>query len=55
MTASAPLDGWLSRIPLGRIAEPADLVPLVLMLASPRAGHVTGIVLPVDGGQLLMG
>lgn len=49
------LDGWLAKIPLGRIAEPADLVPLVLLLASPKAGHVTGTVLPVDGGQLLMG
>ena len=49
------LAGWVARIPLGRIAEPADLVPLVLLLASQQAGHVTGTVLPVEGGQLLMG
>jgi NAD(P)-dependent dehydrogenase (short-subunit alcohol dehydrogenase family) len=46
---------WLARIPLGRIATPADLVPFVLLLASPDARHVTGTVLPVDGGQLLKG
>ncbi|WP_020673335.1 SDR family NAD(P)-dependent oxidoreductase [Amycolatopsis nigrescens] len=46
---------WLARIPLGRIADPADLVPLVLLLASDRARHITGTVLPVDGGQLLAG
>jgi NAD(P)-dependent dehydrogenase (short-subunit alcohol dehydrogenase family) len=51
----AALSGWLARIPLGRIATPADLVPIVLLLVSARAGHVTGTVLPVDGGQLLKG
>ncbi|GAB3499711.1 SDR family NAD(P)-dependent oxidoreductase [Amycolatopsis cihanbeyliensis] len=44
---------WTSRIPLGRIAEPADLVPLVLLLASEQGRHITGTVLPVEGGQLL--
>ncbi|GAA2048590.1 SDR family oxidoreductase [Catenulispora yoronensis] len=47
------LAAWQARIPLGRIADPADLVPLVLLLASDAAGHVTGAVVPVDGGQLL--
>lgn len=44
---------WVARIPLGRIAEPEDLVPAALMLASAEARHITGVVLPVDGGQLL--
>lgn len=44
---------WESRIPLGRIAVPGDIVPLVVLLASGEAGHVTGAVVPVDGGQLL--
>lgn len=42
---------WESRIPLGRIADVADVAPAVLFLAS--AGHITGVSLPVDGGQLL--
>ena len=46
---------WLDRIPLGRIATTDDLIPIVLLLASPDARHITGTVLPVDGGQLLVG
>ncbi|MFC0866116.1 SDR family NAD(P)-dependent oxidoreductase [Sphaerimonospora cavernae] len=44
---------WEARIPLGRIAVPGDLTPLVMFLASPQAGHITGAVVQVDGGQLL--
>jgi NAD(P)-dependent dehydrogenase (short-subunit alcohol dehydrogenase family) len=44
---------WEARIPLGRIASVADVVPAVMFLASPGAGHVTGVSLAVDGGQLL--
>lgn len=46
---------WTDRIPLGRIATPADLVPAILLLASADAAHITGTVLAVDGGQLLKG
>ena len=38
------------RIPLGRIADPKDVVGPVLFFASPAAGFVTGQVLYVDGG-----
>jgi acetoacetyl-CoA reductase/3-oxoacyl-[acyl-carrier protein] reductase len=37
---------------LGRIGEPEDVAEAVSFLASPRARHVTGEVLRVDGGQL---
>lgn len=37
-------------IPMGRFAEPTEIVPAVLFLASREAGFVTGVVLPVDGG-----
>jgi NAD(P)-dependent dehydrogenase (short-subunit alcohol dehydrogenase family) len=37
-------------IPLGRIAEPADIVGPVLFLASPMSDFVTGQTLLVDGG-----
>ncbi|GGS32670.1 MULTISPECIES: SDR family NAD(P)-dependent oxidoreductase [Actinokineospora] len=46
---------WTERIPLGRVATTADLVPAVLLLASPDSAHITGTVLPIDGGQLLKG
>jgi NAD(P)-dependent dehydrogenase (short-subunit alcohol dehydrogenase family) len=44
---------WESRIPLGHIASVEDVVPAVVFLASPAAGHITGVSLAVDGGQLL--
>jgi meso-butanediol dehydrogenase/(S,S)-butanediol dehydrogenase/diacetyl reductase len=37
-------------VPLGRLAEPADIAPVFLFLASDAARYVTGVVLPVDGG-----
>lgn len=45
---------WVARIPLGRIADTAQVVPAVLFLASEAASHITGISLPVEGGQLLV-
>jgi NAD(P)-dependent dehydrogenase (short-subunit alcohol dehydrogenase family) len=40
----------LSRIKLGRFAEPADLVGAALFLASPASDFITGHTLFVDGG-----
>lgn len=37
-------------IPLGRMADPADVAAACLLLASPLAGHVSGAELRVDGG-----
>jgi meso-butanediol dehydrogenase / (S,S)-butanediol dehydrogenase / diacetyl reductase len=39
-----------NRVALGRIAQPADIAPAVLFLASAAAAYITGVVLPVDGG-----
>ncbi len=36
--------------PLGRIGQPEDVAPVVLFLASPLAGFVTGSLYRVDGG-----
>ena len=43
---------WQSEheIPAGRYGEPEELADLAVFLASPRAGYITGAVLPVDGG-----
>jgi len=43
-------EGLLGRIPLGRIADPKDIVAPVLFFASPGAGLTTGQILDVDGG-----
>lgn len=40
----------LERIPLGRIADPKDVVGPALFFASPAADFVTGQILYVDGG-----
>lgn len=42
----------VSRIPLGRLAEPQDMVGACVFFASAAASMVTGQVLPVDGGFL---
>jgi len=42
----------IGRIPLGRLAEPADMSEPCVFLASDAARMITGIILPVDGGFL---
>jgi meso-butanediol dehydrogenase/(S,S)-butanediol dehydrogenase/diacetyl reductase len=40
----------MDRIALDRVAQPEDIARAVLFLASPDAGYITGVILPVDGG-----
>ena len=40
----------LSRVPVGRLAEPEDFVGAVIFLASPASRWMTGSVVNVDGG-----
>jgi 3-oxoacyl-[acyl-carrier protein] reductase len=40
-------------IPFGRLGTPEEVASVVLFLASPMAGWVTGHTIVVDGGQLL--
>jgi NAD(P)-dependent dehydrogenase (short-subunit alcohol dehydrogenase family) len=41
----------LSRTPMGRLGEPADIGETALFLASDNAKYLTGVILPVDGGN----
>ena len=41
---------FVNRIALGRPAQPADIAPAVLFLASDDARYITGATLAVDGG-----
>ena len=48
------VDRVVSAIPLGRMGEPEEIAGPVLFLASEAASMVTGVLLPVDGGNLAM-
>jgi NAD(P)-dependent dehydrogenase (short-subunit alcohol dehydrogenase family) len=41
---------YVTRVPMGRMAEPSDLAGPLIFLASEAARYVTGINLQVDGG-----
>jgi NAD(P)-dependent dehydrogenase (short-subunit alcohol dehydrogenase family) len=41
------------QIPLGRVGRPDDIAGLCEFIAGPRAGWLTGAVIPLDGGMSL--
>jgi len=41
----------LNRTPMGKLGEPSDVANAALFLASVQAKYITGVVLPVDGGN----
>ncbi|CAM3558044.1 SDR family oxidoreductase [Deinococcus saxicola] len=42
-------------VPLGRMGIPQDIANAALFLVSGAASYVTGVILPVDGGQNMLG
>lgn len=42
----------LSRTPLGRIGDPAEIAALAVFLASPAASYITGQTIFADGGRI---
>ena len=44
----------LSRTPLGRPGEPAEVAKLCAFLASDDAAYITGEVVVIDGGRMAL-
>lgn len=48
------LGAALAGIPLGRLAQPADVAATVLFLLGEDASFLTGVTIPVDGGSMAL-
>lgn len=51
-TEEEALADALKRIPIGRMADPADIANVVAFLSSAKASYVTGVVISMDGAQV---
>lgn len=49
------LERVAAEVPLGRVGQPEDIAGSVIFLASDRAAYVTGAILGVHGGRVLVG
>jgi NAD(P)-dependent dehydrogenase (short-subunit alcohol dehydrogenase family) len=45
------LQTFISGLPIKRLADPIEMAKAVLFLASDESAFITGVALPVDGGQ----
>jgi meso-butanediol dehydrogenase/(S,S)-butanediol dehydrogenase/diacetyl reductase len=47
------LEQRAASVPLGRLADPAEIAGVIVFLASPAAAYITGQAVTVDGGFLM--
>jgi NAD(P)-dependent dehydrogenase (short-subunit alcohol dehydrogenase family) len=48
----AGLKSILSRVPMARAGQPAEIAAAAAFLLSDEASYITGVTLPVDGGWM---
>ena len=48
-------EALVARVPLGRLGDPSDLTGLAVYLAGDESSYVTGQIIHVDGGALVLG
>ena len=53
--AAGGRDRIAASIPLGRVAHPRDIAGPILFLCSDLGRHITGEILNVNGGSVLVG
>ncbi|WP_058910163.1 SDR family NAD(P)-dependent oxidoreductase [Entomohabitans teleogrylli] len=46
-------DYYVSRIPVGRVAQPQEIADIGVFMVSPKASYMTGATLDVTGGMLM--
>ena len=51
ISIEAATQNWIRTIPTGRFGLPEEVAAGVCFLASPAAGYINGINLPIDGGR----
>lgn len=44
---------YLARVPMARFAQPEEIAPLVVYLASDESSYLTGQVICIDGGMIM--
>lgn len=48
----AVMQGWIGRVPEGRLGHPSELAGLIAFLVSPAGAYIRGQSVAVDGGRL---
>ena len=52
-TDAAKHQELVSKVPMGRLGEPEDLIGAVIFLASDASDYITGQTIYIDGGRMI--
>jgi NAD(P)-dependent dehydrogenase (short-subunit alcohol dehydrogenase family) len=51
-TADVVREGLVGGVPLGRLADPAEVADAMVYLVSGRSSYISGVTLPILGGEI---